>query len=97
MTELLCTRCKRLLPTTEFRASPRMRRGYRSWCRECHVDRTRQWRAEHRDAYNATTRQRYQATAHVSRRDGARDRVPTAFPVRMVPPPGGCDRVMPCR
>jgi hypothetical protein len=33
-----------------------MRRGYSSWCLACHVDRTRQWRAEHRDQILAARR-----------------------------------------
>jgi hypothetical protein len=56
---LLCTRCQGLLPVAAFRPDPTRRRGYGSWCRACTVARTRQWRAEHRDAVNAATRARY--------------------------------------
>jgi hypothetical protein len=55
----LCTRCKRSRPREEFRLNPKMRDGLGSWCRRCSVERTRQWRADNRVAYNSRARQRY--------------------------------------
>jgi hypothetical protein len=80
MTELLlCTRCQRLLPASAFRPSPRMRRAYSSWCLACHVDRTREWRIDHRDAINAHRRSVWAENREAinrRRRLGYRPRVP---------------------
>jgi len=55
-TSRLCTRCERTLPLSAFGTNRRMRDGLSSWCRQCAADRTRQWRAEVRDEYNARRR-----------------------------------------
>jgi hypothetical protein len=51
-----CVRCGRALPPTAFRANTRKRNGLHSWCNACQVARTRQWRAENRDALNERRR-----------------------------------------
>jgi len=66
--EKLCSRCERWLPTSEFRPNPRLSSGLHSWCRECCLERTRQWRAEHREEDNARQRARYHA-ARAARTD----------------------------
>jgi hypothetical protein len=52
-----CVRCGLDLSVKAFRANPRKRDGVNSWCRACHVARTRQWREEHREALNERRRQ----------------------------------------
>jgi 5-methylcytosine-specific restriction endonuclease McrA len=54
-----CTRCDRDLPVSDFPPAPRMRSGLSSWCKPCIVDRTRQWRAEHREVLVAKRRAAY--------------------------------------
>lgn len=58
--ELLCNRCDRWLLPASFPVNPRMRHA-RGWCRPCQVERTREWRAEHRDEYLARQRVRQRA------------------------------------
>ena len=60
-TEKRCVRCGESKPVAEFRRNPRMRDGFGSWCRECSVARTREWRAEHREELNARRRAEYAA------------------------------------
>jgi hypothetical protein len=43
-----CRRCDRRLPTSSFRADPRYRDGYTSWCAECHRKRNSEWAKENR-------------------------------------------------
>lgn len=62
MTDLICTRCGRSAPPDAFHACARMRSGRQSWCKQCAVERTRQWRADNRDAINARRRAEYAAT-----------------------------------
>ena len=54
-----CVRCGLDLSVKAFRANPRKRDGVNSWCRACHVARTRQWRQEHRDEILARRRAWY--------------------------------------
>jgi hypothetical protein len=51
--ERACSRCGARLPLSAFRL---IRGRPPSWCRACAVERTRQWRAEHRDTLNARRR-----------------------------------------
>jgi hypothetical protein len=63
-TEKRCVRCERWLPFEAFRANPRLRSGLNSWCKECQLERGRQWRAEHPEyeqRYNERRREAYQA------------------------------------
>jgi hypothetical protein len=53
-----CTRCTESKPVADFPAYPACRDGLSSWCRTCHLARTRQWRAEHGEAYNQRRRRR---------------------------------------
>jgi hypothetical protein len=41
------TQCKEVLPFSAFRPNLRLKSGWNSWCRECCVERTRQWRRQH--------------------------------------------------
>jgi hypothetical protein len=43
----VCARCRRGLPIAAFRQNEHMRFGIDSWCRECHNEATRAWRARH--------------------------------------------------
>ncbi|RLA43842.1 MAG: hypothetical protein DRQ97_12220 [Gammaproteobacteria bacterium] len=54
-----CRRCEAVKPIAAFLLNHRMRDGIHSWCKECSADRTRQWRAEHRDEINAQRRAAY--------------------------------------
>jgi 5-methylcytosine-specific restriction endonuclease McrA len=71
MTHKTCKRCEQLKPTTEFRADPRYRDGFGSWCVECHrakssewarenrarlTQKARVWRAENEDAWRKSSR-----------------------------------------
>ena len=56
---LLCNHCQEWKPEDDFPPNPKMNRGRNSWCRPCHVERTRQWRAEHREAINERRRAAY--------------------------------------
>jgi hypothetical protein len=51
-----CTRCQRWLPARAFPRNSRLLSGLDSWCRECHVETTKQWRHENRDKLNARRR-----------------------------------------
>ena len=45
-----CSKCERALPVDCFRTNPRLSSGLDSWCRECHVQANRAWRAHERAA-----------------------------------------------
>jgi hypothetical protein len=61
--DLLCGRCGKSQLLSEFRI---LRRGgyTSSWCRSCHLEATREWRARNRDAINAARRAAYVGAAH---------------------------------
>jgi hypothetical protein len=54
---LTCSACQRSLPAESFHLSKYGSRS--SWCRECTVAATREWRAANRDAINARRRAEY--------------------------------------
>jgi hypothetical protein len=56
-----CRRCRQWLPADRFRPNPRLRGGLDSWCKACHADAVREWRAKNRDEVNARRRQEYRA------------------------------------
>lgn len=45
----VCRRCEAEKPFAEFRADPRYRGGYASWCKECHRQRNSEWARENRE------------------------------------------------
>ncbi len=45
-----CAHCQKWLKPSAFPPNPKMRDGLGSWCRECVVGSTREWRAKHRTA-----------------------------------------------
>lgn len=51
-----CTRCQRTLPAAHFRLNAAMRDGLDSWCKDCHRQSVRDWRAANRDRENAARR-----------------------------------------
>jgi hypothetical protein len=65
-----CTRCEGWIPLDEFRLRPKAAPhghslGYDSWCRSCHAEATRDWRArnpEHEAEYNLKRRAEYRQT-----------------------------------
>jgi hypothetical protein len=62
-----CARCGLDLSIKLFRADPRKLNGLASWCKPCFVDRTRQWRQEHRDEILARRRAWYAEHADAER------------------------------
>jgi hypothetical protein len=61
-TEKWCCRCQRFLPVESFRPNPDVVGGVDSWCRPCHAEATREWRAKNReyvDNYNEERRREY--------------------------------------
>ena len=56
-----CSRCGKFLPASEFPSSARTKSGFSSWCRSCHRDAVRKWRAENRDRANEAQRAAYRA------------------------------------
>lgn len=52
MINLICKRCDRSMPSSEFRPDPRYKRGFTSWCHECHRERNREWYRENRKQHN---------------------------------------------
>ena len=53
MNDILCKRCNRTLPTSEFKADSRYKRGFTSWCHECHRERNREWAKENKERRSA--------------------------------------------
>jgi hypothetical protein len=45
-----CTKCGRFLPFSDFRPNLRLLSGWDSWCRDCHLEANRRWRAAHPEA-----------------------------------------------
>jgi hypothetical protein len=63
-TEKLCARCDEWKPLEAFRPNHRDRTGLNSYCKDCQLERTREWRAEHPDYeknYNEKRRAAYPA------------------------------------
>jgi len=61
-TQKRCTHCKEWLPNEAFLPNTRLKTGLASWCRQCAVKRTQQWRAENPDYIartNTARRERY--------------------------------------
>jgi hypothetical protein len=53
-----CRHCDQDKPVEQFPGNRHMRDRLSSWCRTCHLARTKQWRAEHHIDYNALRRER---------------------------------------
>jgi hypothetical protein len=51
-----CSKCERVLPVDAFRANPKLRSGFDSWCRECQAVANRRWRTRRREAKTADAR-----------------------------------------
>ena len=56
-----CRRCGEARPRDQFRSEPRNYDALGSWCKPCALDRTQQWRREHRERLNARRRDQYAA------------------------------------
>lgn len=56
-----CARCDELLPLAAFRPDARLQDGLSSYCRPCAVERTREWRRQHRNDLNTRKRKLYKA------------------------------------
>ena len=57
-----CCSCRQYLPAETFRANLNNRNGLDSWCRACHAEAVREWRAKNSDyleRYNARRRAEY--------------------------------------
>ena len=54
--EKRCSRCRRSLPVSEFRANDKLRSGLDSWCLDCRREASREWRMAHRDECNERRR-----------------------------------------
>lgn len=48
MNDILCKRCGQYLPSSEFKADQRYKRGFTSWCNDCHRERKREWAKENK-------------------------------------------------
>jgi len=57
--EKVCAKCRRWGELTDFPADGRMGSGRSSWCRDCHREAVRSWRARNRDRENARRREAY--------------------------------------
>ena len=57
-----CTRCQGWLALEAFRPNPKLKSGLSSWCKDCQLEATQRWRAEHRDEINRARREAYGAT-----------------------------------
>ena len=62
-----CRRCLADKPLSDFRADPRYRDGFASWCRQCHRERNSSWAKENRERLSAKS-----AARRDSDREGAR-------------------------
>src|SRR5262245_48031542 len=51
-----CSRCGLYWPSGLFRVNRAVKSGFDSWCRSCHVNANRRWRAENRERVNAARR-----------------------------------------
>lgn len=49
MSDIRCKRCNQILPTSDFKADPRYKRGFTSWCYECHRKRNSDWAKENKE------------------------------------------------
>ena len=49
MSDIICKRCNQMRSTSEFRPDSRYKRGFSSWCRECHRKRNREWAKKNRE------------------------------------------------
>lgn len=56
MNDLVCKRCERSLPRSEFKSDARYKRGFTSWCNECHRERNREWAKENRKRLTAKSK-----------------------------------------
>ena len=66
-----CCRCRQWLSPEAFRPNANYSCGLDSWCRSCHADATRQWRANNQDyveSYNERRRAEYRAAHPLSER-----------------------------
>jgi len=52
MNDILCKKCELSLPPSEFKADPRYKRGFTSWCHDCHRERNREWYRDNRKQQN---------------------------------------------
>ena len=52
MNNIVCKRCERSLPNTEFKADPRYKRGFTSWCHNCHREFNRERYKQNKDKCN---------------------------------------------
>ena len=53
-----CRHCGASKPPAMFPRNPRKANGRSSWCKECHLERPREWREHNRDEINARRRDR---------------------------------------
>jgi hypothetical protein len=51
-TEKRCTHCRELKPFGEFPTDKATKDGLSSWCRSCHAEANRRWRAKRRVLYD---------------------------------------------
>ncbi|MDP8905435.1 MAG: hypothetical protein M3N29_09005 [Chloroflexota bacterium] len=70
-----CRRCGQQKSVLDFAYNARTRDGFSSWCRDCHNERTREWRAQKRREADERAREEYrQRRADLQRQDEARRR-----------------------
>jgi hypothetical protein len=54
-----CSACRKWHPVEDFPSSAMQSSGLSSWCRPCHRQAVRSWRARNRDRENARRREAY--------------------------------------
>jgi hypothetical protein len=67
-----CRRCLTDKPLTEFRADPRYRDGFASWCRQCHRERNSEWAKENRERLSAKAAEQRKANPASARETNLR-------------------------
>lgn len=52
MNDLLCKRCGETKPTKSFKPDKRYKRGFTSWCHDCHREKNREWYLANKEKQN---------------------------------------------
>ena len=63
-----CCSCQQWLPVEAFRPNPNNLNGIDSWCKPCHAEAVREWRAKNGAEYNAKRRREYREANPLSTR-----------------------------
>ena len=82
MNRLVCKRCERDLPESDFKPDTRYKRGFASWCGECHRERNREWYRENKKHHHGKVKKwrkaNYDKALEICRRHNRRNKVARA-------------------